>query len=160
MGARLSADILRPLLRAWVPYIPEGTRKRVRFLADLSNRKNTAMNTDPATIDKLRALWQTTPEGTSEKATGIIHTLAAPDNPLQSGARTHVRTMPTDHPPLAVGAEPPRLCSWHLDVNDWQDEPAPGRAGWIRTSSRKCGTFIGYRTAERNELNSLDPDCR
>lgn len=139
-----------------MPYIPEGTRKRVRFLADLSNRKNTVMNTDPTTIDKLRALWQTTPKGTSEKATGIIHPLAAADNPLKPIPRTHVRTRASDRPPLAVGAEPPRRCSWHLDVNDWQDEPAPGRTGWIRTSCRKCGTYIGYRPEAKSSAKDVD----
>jgi hypothetical protein len=36
-------------------------------------------------------------------------------------------------------------CPQHIDPQDWLDEPAPGRLGWIRTICRHCGAFIGNR---------------
>jgi len=51
-------------------------------------------------------------------------------------------------------APPPHTCvpdvllsaAWvHLPGREWQDTPAPGRPGWIRTTCRQCGRLIGYR---------------
>lgn len=48
----------------------------------------------------------------------------------------------------ALGVTPER-CPSHLDRDDWQDVPAPGRPGWIRTTCKRCGCFIGYRPEGR-----------
>lgn len=40
-----------------------------------------------------------------------------------------------------------RKCA-HLDPAQYRDEvDGGGRIGWIRTTCRKCGRFVGYRTA-------------
>ena len=44
----------------------------------------------------------------------------------------------------ATPAEPPR-CKQHIDPADWLDEPAANRPGWIRTTCRRCGGFVGFR---------------
>ncbi|MFN3192284.1 MAG: DUF4326 domain-containing protein [Aureliella sp.] len=41
-----------------------------------------------------------------------------------------------------VTSEPDRC--WHRG-EDWQDEPANSRPGWIRTTCCNCGGFVGYR---------------
>jgi hypothetical protein len=36
-------------------------------------------------------------------------------------------------------------CLVHLDPTQWEEQPAPARPGWLRTTCKRCGTFIGYR---------------
>jgi len=45
----------------------------------------------------------------------------------------------------ARGAGEPVRCDAHLDRADWLEEPAPSRPGWLRTTCRRCGAFVGYR---------------
>lgn len=40
--------------------------------------------------------------------------------------------------------KPPR-CLQHNNPKDWLDEPATARPGWIRSTCRRCGAFVGYR---------------
>ncbi|MBC8355092.1 MAG: hypothetical protein H8E66_24205 [Planctomycetes bacterium] len=48
-------------------------------------------------------------------------------------------------PPVVVSAPAkPRRCDQHTNRADWLDEPAANRTGWIRTTCRRCGGFIGY----------------
>lgn len=48
---------------------------------------------------------------------------------------------------LLAARTPPR-CRTHTDPDDWTDEPAPRRPGWLRTTCRRCGALLGYRPAE------------
>ncbi len=41
-----------------------------------------------------------------------------------------------------------RKCKLHIDAKDWIDEPHPTRRGWIRTTCKRCGAFIGNRPKE------------
>jgi hypothetical protein len=47
-------------------------------------------------------------------------------------------------PPGVPEVRPPAACI-HLPSGEWQDNPAPDRPGWIRTTCRRCGRLIGYR---------------
>jgi hypothetical protein len=38
-----------------------------------------------------------------------------------------------------------RSCSPHNDATNYIDKPDPYRHGWIKTTCRQCGKFIGYR---------------
>jgi hypothetical protein len=38
-----------------------------------------------------------------------------------------------------------RRCSPHNKPANYIDEAAPNRPGWIRSTCRECGAFIGYR---------------
>lgn len=51
-------------------------------------------------------------------------------------------------PELLQILQAPRRCSSHIDHRHWLDTPATGRPGWIRTTCRLCGAFIGYRPSE------------
>jgi hypothetical protein len=47
-----------------------------------------------------------------------------------------------------LAARAPLRCSTHTDPDDWTDEPAPRRPGWLRTTCRRCRALVGYRPAE------------
>ncbi|MHB8860991.1 MAG: hypothetical protein ACYC6N_01215 [Pirellulaceae bacterium] len=36
-------------------------------------------------------------------------------------------------------------CVVHLDPTHWEEKPAANRPGWLRSTCKRCGTFIGYR---------------
>lgn len=36
----------------------------------------------------------------------------------------------------------------HHDATTWRDKAAAQRPGWIRTTCRHCGGFIGYRPSD------------
>jgi hypothetical protein len=48
---------------------------------------------------------------------------------------------------IAVGQEPerPPRCQQHNNRSSWQDEKVRDYRGWIRTTCKQCGGFVGYR---------------
>ncbi len=48
-------------------------------------------------------------------------------------------------PVVLTKPDKPKLCGQHINPNDWSDEPTLERPGWIRTTCKLCGAFIGYR---------------
>jgi hypothetical protein len=54
-----------------------------------------------------------------------------------------------------VAQQPPMGCMVHIDERRWLDEPATGRPGYVRTTCRDCGAFIGYRQTDYQESNQL-----
>ena len=54
------------------------------------------------------------------------------------------RSTVTDSAPYAAAQQPDTLCD-HLAGPNWQDDVAPDRPGWVRTTCRACGQLIGYR---------------
>jgi len=54
-----------------------------------------------------------------------------------------------DVPPLMPAR--PLKCPQHTDPREWLGGPASGRLGWIRTTCRRCGGFIGYRTVSNQK---------
>ena len=65
------------------------------------------------------------------------------DAPAGAIADADIAAMRQDKP--AVIAAIRRLCGGHLDVTDWIDAPHPDRPGWIRTTCRRCGKWLGNR---------------
>ena len=57
--------------------------------------------------------------------------------------RSEVQSHGTREATLARGTS--ERCSQHIDPQDWLDKPAPGRPGWVRSTCRRCGTFVGFR---------------
>lgn len=49
-----------------------------------------------------------------------------------------------DHKPALLAHQRP-TCRPHNNPANYIDTPAPGRPGWIRTTCRVCGRFVGYR---------------
>lgn len=87
----------------------------------------------------LRRLWQRKPE-----AGTAAETLAG------TGAAIGTAT-PTARKPTAaelLADRTPRRCWTHTDPREWLDEPAHRRPGFIRSTCRRCGGFVGYRPAE------------
>ena len=61
-------------------------------------------------------------------------------------------TVPLIVSPLVEGTpKRPARCPIHTDAGDWLDEPDDNRRGWIRTSCRRCGAFIGYRPTDNGK---------
>lgn len=49
-----------------------------------------------------------------------------------------------DHKPALLAHLRPN-CRPHSNPDNYIDAPAPGRPGWIRSTCRVCGCFVGYR---------------
>jgi hypothetical protein len=47
-----------------------------------------------------------------------------------------------------------RRCLVHADPASWLNEAAPNRPGWIRTTCKCCGGFVGYRPVEQSKLTN------
>jgi len=60
-------------------------------------------------------------------------------------------------PPISKEPDKPPRCPSHIDPRDWLDRPAPSRPGWIRTTCRRCGVFIGYRLADLPKKRHRSP---
>ena len=56
-------------------------------------------------------------------------------------------------------AKTPPRCSTHIEPRDWLDEPAPNRSGFIRSTCRRCGGFVGYRPAEPEKWRRKPKAC-
>jgi len=113
-------------------------------VADLGKKEGKNMATDPKLVERLRALW-----GESPKQPKATEPRPSYEHEVDGRAA-----------PLSVGAEPPRRCPWHVDRSDWKDELAADRPGFIRTTCRKCGTWIGDRPAERSSPKVFDSERR
>lgn len=106
---------------------------------------------DAGLLLDLRRLWTRKPEaGTAAETlagTGAAIGTATPE--AETTAKTSTAT-PTARKPTAaelLAARTPRRCLTHTAA-DLLDEPAPRRPGWIRSTCRRCGGFVGYRPAE------------
>lgn len=64
-----------------------------------------------------------------------------------AGRPEPIPSKPPTRPALSAGQSLSGRCSHHGDRRRWLDLPAPGRAGWIRTTCDSCGGFVGYRPA-------------
>ncbi len=54
-----------------------------------------------------------------------------------------------DHKPELI-ALLTQSCKPHNKAENYIDVPAPNRPGWIQTTCRVCGRFIGYRPTSPN----------
>lgn len=69
------------------------------------------------------------------------------------------KVAPWDEEPVAaIGPEPgpnpaePEERCWHRC--DWIDESTVNRPGWIRTTCKACGGFVGYRPTDTKSYPS------
>lgn len=62
---------------------------------------------------------------------------------------------PIDSPAAATLTGSPAVrCRDHADRGNWLEAPAANRPGWLRTSCRACGGFVGYRPAAAADKSS------
>lgn len=81
---------------------------------------------DAELLDRLRAAWNATgtpPEQAGDRLTELL-------------------------PRRTVAAARMVRCEAHGEPSQWEDEPAPYRPGWIRSTCRTCGGFVGYRPTD------------
>lgn len=101
----------------------------------------------------LQRLWDRTPaagDAGTGPGDGTTGTPARGMPQAETTGKTSTPT-PTARKPTAaeiLAARKPRRCLAHIDPREWLDEPAPRRPGYILTTCRRCGCFLGYRPAE------------
>jgi hypothetical protein len=123
-----------------------GTPDAAGLLADLRRLWTRPAPAETAGTDKT---------STARTGTGTAREMLPTGNKAGSTA-TNARTTGTPAPaPLArkptaaeiLAARKPARCLRHSPA-DYLDEPARNRPGYILTTCRRCGGFIGYRPAE------------
>jgi hypothetical protein len=115
-----------------------------------------APGTDAGLLLDLQQLWVRPPDAAETSPAldaagvapgGLARTddgTPAAETAAEPNARTAARK-PTAAEILAARA--PARCLTHTDPRDWLDEPAD-RPGFIYTTCRRCGGFVGYRPDE------------
>lgn len=92
------------------------------------------MTADPLLLARLQGMWN------RPTAAEVL------EQPTRKGAEIE-KAAPL---PAAMLDATPRnaKCSSHSVSSDWLDEPSPSRPGWVRSTCRWCGAFVGNRPAD------------
>lgn len=114
----------------------------------------TAGTPDAGLLLDLRRLWTRPPTagtgaGPAETSTGNGAAIGTATRDGLTTGKTSTAP-PTARKPTAaelLADRKPRPCLTHTAA-DLLDEPAPRRPGWIRSTCRRCGGFVGYRPNE------------
>ena len=130
---------------------------------DAERERTRSMTTDPTLLARLQELW-TQPANVPNVATDAR---AEPGKQLDAPAETEppkasagtslpARCSTADaiaalrlRPPGTVAPAGSARCLSHLDRRDWLTVRAANRPGWLRTTCRRCGSFIGYRPDDK-----------
>ena len=102
----------------------------------------------------LHRLWQRPPGGSDAGAetarissTQDAERIMSVSGSTAAGTETGRTGEQADRAEESVPVAAPIRCV-HTNSADWLDAPAPNRPGWIRTTCRRCGRFIGYRPTD------------